>query len=93
MRGSPEEHTEFQEREGLLEFEGRIYVPSTIREQVLQAHHDGLIRGHPSTAKMVQTIQAQFWFPKMRLAIEDYVKKCNICRRTKHDRHLPYGKL
>jgi hypothetical protein len=93
VRESPEEHSEFQERDELLEFEGRTYVPPPIREQVLQAHHDGPIRGHPGVTKMVQTVQAQFWFPKMRLAIETYVKKCNICRRTKHDRHLPYGKL
>jgi hypothetical protein len=93
VRETPEEHEEFHEREGFLEFEGRIYVPPTIREQVLQAHHDGPIRGHPGVTKMVQTIQSQFWFPKMRLAIEEYVRKCNICRRTKHDRHLPYGKL
>ncbi|KAM0705466.1 hypothetical protein Q7P35_006825 [Cladosporium inversicolor] len=35
VRESPEEHTEFQDRNGLLEFEGRIYVPPPIREQVM----------------------------------------------------------
>ncbi|KAM0704632.1 hypothetical protein Q7P35_007418 [Cladosporium inversicolor] len=32
---------------------------------------DRPIRGHPGVTKMVQTVQAQFWFPKIRLAIED----------------------
>jgi hypothetical protein len=35
VRETPDEHEEFHEREGLLEFEGRIYIPPTIREQVL----------------------------------------------------------
>ena len=32
VRESPEEHSKFQDRNGLLEFEGRIYVPPPIRE-------------------------------------------------------------
>jgi hypothetical protein len=42
---------------------------------------------------MLQIIQDRCYFPKMRQAIEDFVKKYTICRRNKHDRHLPYGLL
>lgn len=42
---------------------------------------------------MLQVLQDRCYFPKMRQAIEDYVKKCTICRRNKHDRHAPYGLL
>ncbi|KAM0711459.1 hypothetical protein Q7P35_002199 [Cladosporium inversicolor] len=58
VRESPEEHTEFQDRDRLLEFEGRIYVPPSIYEQVMQAHYDSPIRGHPRVTKIVQTVQA-----------------------------------
>lgn len=93
VRESPEEHEEFTDRDGLLEFEGRTYVPLTARDQVLQAYHDGPVRGHPGVTKMVETIQTRFWFPRMRLAIEEYVRKCTICKQMKHERHQPYGKL
>ena len=29
----------------------------------------------------------------MRIAVEDYVRKCAVCRRSKHDKHAPYGLL
>jgi hypothetical protein len=56
VRENPEEHANFEDRNGLLLFEGLIYVPTRIREQVLQAFHDGPIRGHPGTAKMLQLV-------------------------------------
>lgn len=42
---------------------------------------------------MLQLVQDRFFFPKMRHAVEEYVRKCTICRRNKHDRHAPYGLL
>ena len=93
VRENPEEHPSFEDRNGLLRFEGLIYVPTRLREKVLQAFHDGPVRGHPGTAKMLQLVQERFFFPKMRHAVEEYVRKCTICRRTKHDRHAPYGLL
>jgi hypothetical protein len=93
VRESPEEHEEFEWKDGILQFEGRTYVLTIMRDQVLQAFHDGPIRGHPGIIKMVQLVQIRFWFPRMRLAIEEYVRKCTICRQMKHNRHLLYGKL
>jgi hypothetical protein len=29
----------------------------------------------------------------MRYAVEEYVRKCTICRRNKHDRYAPYSLL
>jgi hypothetical protein len=84
---------EFDEHDGILQFQGRDYIPVSLRETVLRLYHDGPLRGHPGTAKMLQTLQDRCYFPKMRQAIEDFVKKCTICRRNKHDRHLPYGLL
>ena len=93
VRSNPEEHPSFEDRNGLLRFEGLIYVPTRIRERVLQAFHDGPVRGHPGTAKMLQLMQERFFFPRMRHTVEEYIRKCTICRRNKHDRHVPYGLL
>jgi hypothetical protein len=35
VRKNPEEHSNFEDRNGLLLFEGLIYIPTRIREQVL----------------------------------------------------------
>ena len=29
----------------------------------------------------------------MRKSVEEFVDKCNVCKRTKHKRHQPYRKL
>ena len=59
VRESPEEHVEFQDRQGLLEFEGRIYVPPPIREQVMQAHHDG---------RFVDILESPRWSRRYKLS-------------------------
>jgi hypothetical protein len=93
IRENPEEYPNFEDRNGLLLFEGLMYVPTRLREDVLRTFYDGPVRGHPGTAKMLQLMQERFFFPKMRRAVEEYVRKCAICRRNKHDRHAPYGLL
>ena len=93
VRESPDEHSNMEDRDGLLWFEGLLYVPTSVREQVLQAFHDGPVVGHPGTTKMLQLVQKRFFFPRMRHAVEEYVRKCAVCRRSKHDRHQPYGLL
>lgn len=59
----------------------------------VQASHDGSVREHPGRAKILQLVQARFYFPGMRHAVEEYVRRCTICRRNKHDRHALYGLL
>jgi hypothetical protein len=49
--------------------------------------------GHPGVTKMLHLMHVTYFFPKMRIAVEDYVRKCTICRRSKHDKHAPYGLL
>jgi hypothetical protein len=56
VRQNPEEHANFEDQNGLLLFKGLIYVPTRIREQVLQAFHDRPVRGHSRIAKMLQLV-------------------------------------
>ena len=93
VMASLEEHPSFEMDDGLLYFEGLVYVPSKVRELVMQRYHDGPLMGHPGVTKMLSILGAGYFFPKMRTAIEDFVRRCSICRRSKHDRHAPYGLL
>ncbi|KAM0721485.1 hypothetical protein Q7P37_002409 [Cladosporium fusiforme] len=95
VRAHPEEYPAFSQNgsTGLWEFEGRTYVPTTLRKPLLTAWHDGPVLGHPGTAKMLELLKRTYYFPKMRNAIEEYVRSYSIYRRNKHDRHAPYGLL
>jgi len=84
---------EWDHDDGLLLYQGLIYVPTSLRTELLQIHHDLPQAGHPGVSKMNQTIRAKYYFPGMGKAIDDYVRRCNTCRRSKHDRHRPYGLL
>jgi hypothetical protein len=87
------EHPNFELKDGLLYFEGLIYVPTRVRVLVMQRNHDGPLIGHPEVIKMLHILHLTYFFPKMRIAVEDYIRKCTICRRSKHDKYAPYGLL
>ncbi|KAM0713613.1 hypothetical protein Q7P37_010575 [Cladosporium fusiforme] len=59
VRAYPEEYLMFSQNRStrLWEFEGRIYVPTTLRKPLLTAWHDGPVLGHPGTAKMLELLK------------------------------------
>jgi hypothetical protein len=74
-------------------FEGLIYILVRLREEVLRTFYDGPVRGHPGIAKFMQMLKESYYFPRIRHTVEEYVRKCTIYRRNKHDRHTLYGLL
>ena len=56
VKESPEEHLTFEFENGMLFFEGLIYVPRRVRERVMQRNHDGPLMGHPRVTKMLHLI-------------------------------------
>jgi uncharacterized protein YqcC (DUF446 family) len=70
-RGNPDSH--------------KLDVPKSLIEDVIRANHylsyvalPGIKRTHDVTA-------LNSWWPGMRRTIEDYVQKCDCCRRGKED--------
>jgi hypothetical protein len=93
VRANLDEHAGFEDKHGVIYFDGLCYVPKRLQQEFLEMYHDGPVQGHPGTAKMLQWVQDRWYFPGMRQAIKEYVRRCDICRRNKHDRHAPYGLL
>jgi hypothetical protein len=77
---SRDEHPSFELEDSLLYFEGLIYVLTRVRELVMQRNYDRLLIGHPRITKMLHILHLTYFFPKMRIAVEDYIRKCTICR-------------
>jgi hypothetical protein len=90
---SRDEYPSFELEDRLLYFEGLIYVPTRVRDLVMQRSYDGLLIGHPGITKMLHILHLAYFFPKMRITVEDYICKCTIYKRSKHDKHAPYGLL
>src|SRR6185369_14196498 len=83
------------EDDQLLLRDGRIYVPDhkTLRLEILQAHHDHRLRGHPGVRKTTKLLMRTYYWPGVKKDVTRYVRTCHTCRRAKTPRHSPYGLL
>uniref|UniRef100_A0A670KNJ5 Gypsy retrotransposon integrase-like protein 1 n=1 Tax=Podarcis muralis TaxID=64176 RepID=A0A670KNJ5_PODMU len=85
---------EFQVRDGLLLRKGAIYVPGDdLRAKVLQQLHDAPTAGHFGTEKTIELVARDFWWPRMRGEVADYVARCDTCQRAKPVHRPPAGLL
>jgi hypothetical protein len=81
--------------DGVLEYEGLIYVPSKdeLKVEIVKELHDSLIAGHYGEAKTVELVSRNYFWPKMEGWIKKYVRTCDICHRSKVPRRRPLGTL
>jgi hypothetical protein len=82
-----------EERNGLLLYQNRVWIPEDIQVKLLQEVHDQPAMGHPGIGKMVRIIKRQYYWPRMDKTITQYVKNCHICKRSKATRDAYNGLL
>jgi len=68
--------------------EHQMIVPATLVYKVIRLNHDPVYVAHPGTKWTHDLIALQYWWPSMRKAIEDYVRKCDLCQRRKGTREF-----
>jgi hypothetical protein len=50
---------------------------------LLKYFHDAVLSGHLDAWKTSHMIASSFWWPKMRIEVFDYVRKCELFQRAK----------
>ncbi|CAM4802461.1 unnamed protein product [Rotaria magnacalcarata] len=71
-----------------------LYLPSSMINSLLKACHDDPLTGaHFSTDRMYYKIRSHFWWPRMKIDIQCYVKSCSLCTQFNIDRAKRYGHL
>ncbi|KAE8224305.1 hypothetical protein CF326_g8057, partial [Tilletia indica] len=80
---------------GLLLQKGLIYVPDAedLKVTLLRQAHDGLLGGHQGQARTFEVLSRNYTWPHMRMFVNDYVKTCDTCQRTKGTHHHQHGLL
>ena len=94
IRERPGKYQEFRENaEGLVTFKGLIFVPTIMEKRVIEEHHGDLTKGHLGIEKTEERIARNYYFPGMNRKIREWIKKCDLCWKTKNSRHKPYGEM
>lgn len=82
-------------RNGLLYKNNILCVPddSALKAELLKKHHDDPLAGHFGVAKTIELLTRKYLWEGLRKDVQEYVKSCAICQRTKAKRHKPYGEM
>eukprot|EP00921_Rhytidocystis_pertsovi_P024364 GHVQ01039171.1.p1 GENE.GHVQ01039171.1~~GHVQ01039171.1.p1 ORF type:complete len:1497 (+),score=174.64 GHVQ01039171.1:92-4492(+) len=64
---------------------GRLYVPPSLREQVLAWVHLSQFGGHAGIAATCRRLRKMVWWPKLSESVIGYIKGCILC--TRHKQH------
>ena len=90
-----DELSSFSLRDGLVYFDGRVYVPDddAIKLKILRQCHDAPSAGHFGQARTREMVTRDFYWPTLRRFVDRYVASCDTCCRAKMPRHKPFGLL
>ena len=90
------QHLRWSQRDdGVIITGSALYVPrdNTLRADILKAHHDTQMAGHPGEMKMFNLIRSSYFWPGLRHDVKRYVKSCSICQAVKIDRQPRHAPL
>ena len=77
----------------ILHYRGRLYIPKSMIETILESEHYSKVAGHFGQDKTIELVRRNFWWPRMDSHIEKYIQACHDCQRDKYRRHRSYGLL
>ena len=83
----------WEDIDGVLHYQGLLYIPKLIRTELISRHHDDPLAGHFGIEKTREFFSWKYYWPMLRNDVEDYVRECNVCLASKVVWHKPYGDL
>lgn len=69
----------------------KAVIPKDQRQEIISRLHDSPTAGHAGVNKTLVRICQKFYWPKMRKDVASYVRRCEICARTKPEQRAPRG--
>jgi hypothetical protein len=82
-------------RDGLLRYDNRIWIGPDVhlQEQIIAAFHSSPVGGHSGFPVTYRRLVSLFKWPKMKIAVKQFMQCCRVCQQAKPERILPPGKL
>lgn len=69
------------EEKGTYTFQGRPFIPKSMRDDLLISHHYSIWGGHPGSSKMLKKIAKMYFWSEMRKDVRQMTKNCLTCAR------------
>src|SRR5258707_15668058 len=76
-------------------YRGHMYVPKDpqLHHDIVDAHHDSMMTGHPGQWKMLELVSHNYWWPGISRYIASYMAGSDACNQCKSFPMLKVGKL
>lgn len=75
----------------LSNYKWKLVVPKSSRDSVLSECHDDPKSAHFGVQKTIDRVMDRYYWPGLSRDVREYVKKCVVCRMSKHDNIKPPG--
>ena len=72
---------------------GKLGIPTTLRQEILQEEHDSPIGGHFGAQRTTALLQRKFYWKGLAQDVKRYVWGCAACHSAKPPNEQPYGLL
>eukprot|EP00833_Pecoramyces_ruminatium_P012026 jgi/Orpsp1_1/1186058/evm.model.c7180000096669.1 len=83
----------FELKNDMILYNNLIYIPKKLRPSILEKYHDQPSAGHLGIKRTLEIITRNFWWPKIKEDVTNYVYSCENCARNKVNRHRKYAYL
>jgi hypothetical protein len=82
-------------QQGLIRLRGRVWLGanSALQTKLISAFHASAIGGRSGVEATYQRLKHLFTWAGMKAAVQDFVRKCDICQDAKHINQHPQGLL
>jgi hypothetical protein len=76
-------------------YRGRIYVPNSheFKNMIFREMHNVPYARHPGYQKTIVAIKSQYYWPRMKKEVADFIEKCLECQKVKFEHRYPAGLL
>ena len=74
-------------------FNGLVYVPTRLRDELIKEMHKAHTYSHPRVEKILKIVIRNYYFPAAWRKVKEVVATYIECGRNKPARHTPYRLL
>ncbi|CAL9238184.1 unnamed protein product, partial [Arabidopsis halleri] len=87
IQGNKNSNPKFSFINGELRHRGKLVVGNDkeVKLHILKWLHDSAIGGHSGRDKTLHRVKSLFYWPKMSLEVQNYVRNCSVCQKNKND--------